>query len=439
MTKLLKGGMVLGIGAIVTKVIGAIYRVPLTNFLGAEGIGIYQMVFPFYSMLLTISSQGLPSAVSKLIAEGKNHKKVVYKSIIAFGSLGFVGSLVMFLFAKEIAMIQGNPLAEAPYRAIAPSVCLVSVLSVFRGYFQGQSKMAPTAISQIIEQSVKLIFGLLLIQVFKNSRFGGAFFACLAVTISEVFALIYIVLVKINWKNKLTIEDNKSISIKEILKVVVPITLSTMVLPLSRVFDSFAVVNIIKKYSLNATKMYGIYTGAVESIVGVPVSICYGLAVAGIPAISKDANAGLENKLLIYTLILSFLGGLFTYLFSDLAINILYYGLLDQEKQLATNLLKVGALGVILLPLVQSTTSVLVAKNKFYLPLISLFLGLVAKIILTIILVKMPKINIYGTAFSDIACYFVATVLNLLYIIKGRKKQEEVSNLIGLKSQKGFI
>lgn len=462
MNSILKGGFILAVCALVTKIIGAFYRIPLTNLLGTEGIGIYQTVFPFYSMLLTLSSTGIPNSIAKLIAEGKNAKKVVYKSVIAFGSISILATIVMVLSAKFISNLQGNPMAKLGYIAISPSVFIVSILSVLRGYFQGKCDMKPTGISQVIEQVVKLIFGLTLIKLFAYDKVSGAFFACLAVTISEVFALTFIVvyalkkdkhIFKFDFKSVKSKNDLKGatandsllnigkivdlntgevvgggtfclgesnendITFKQIFKVTIPITLTSIMLPLCRLSDSFLVINLLSRYTQSAVSLYGIYQGAVESIIGVPVALCYGLAVAGLPVATKTKGEK-DEKILLYTVVLSILCAVATLIFSNFAINLLYGTLSLSEKQIAIRLLKISAMSVVLLPIVQSTSIILVAKNRLYIPSIGLFLGLIAKIIITLIFVSKPNFHIYGTAFSDICCYFVAGFFNLVYIIK---------------------
>ncbi len=421
MNAIIKGGFVLGMCALLSKIIGALYRIPLTAILGSEGLGIYQTVFPFYSILLTLSSTGIPNAISKLIAEGKNPKKVVYKSIIAFGSLGLVGSFIMTVMAESIAKLQGTADASASYTAIAPSVFLVSVLSVIRGYYQGLSNMKPTGISQVVEQIVKLIFGLLTVKLFAKTPAQGAFFAALSVTLSEVAAVIFIIFYGRIKAIRPIEKEYLSVKLKDIIKVVFPITLTSVMLPLCRAADSFLVVNLIKRYSDNAVSLYGIYTGAIESIVGVPVALCYGIAVSGLPLISGKKDGNYHKKILLYTIITSVLAAILTYVFSGVAINTLYFGMGEVEKVTAKNLLKISSVSVAILPLVQASSLVLIGKDKLYLPAFSLFIGLIVKIILTLWLVNIPTVNIYGTAFSDIACYFVAAFLNLLYIIREEK------------------
>lgn len=417
MNGLYKGALIISIGTVLTKLLGALYRVPLTSLIGAEGIGLYQMVFPFYTMLLTLSSTGIPSALAKLIAEGKNGVKLVKKAVIFFGLLGFLGSLIMFIFGEKIATIQGNSQAGLCYKMLSPSVFFVSVLSCFRGYFQGKSNMVITTVSQIIEQVIKLLVALLLVWLLPLAVYQKAGVCCLAVSISEVVATLYAF---IKYKRKVDFDGfGEEVNLKRLILVVAPIFLSSILLPFARAVDSFLVLKLLPQTKIVSTGLYGIYSGGVESLVGVPVAITYGLSVSGLPLISKEKN----NKKLVYKLVIStFLLGLAfaltVYIFAKPIVSLLYFNLEQGEKLTFVSLLKLSAVNVLLLSLIQSLTSVLIGQNKAKIAPINLGVGVVVKIIALFIFLPNPRFSIFGLAISDILCYFVATFLDLLYIIR---------------------
>lgn len=165
------GAVIVALGGFLSKLIGAFYRIPLTNLLGGEGIGLYQLIFPVYCILLDFSSVGVPTALSKLIAERRARGEeeegthLLQASFRLLLLLGVTGSIALFCFSDLLANAQGNPLAAPSYRALAPAVFFVSAISCFRGYFQGKSRMFPTASSQVIEQVVKLGAGLLFVRL----------------------------------------------------------------------------------------------------------------------------------------------------------------------------------------------------------------------------------------------------------------------------------
>lgn len=430
----IKGAFILSLGGIITKILGAGYRIPLTNLLGAKGIGLYQMVFPFYALLLTFSSTGVPSGTSKLVAEGLNPKVVLKSSLKVFGTAGLILSILTASFSKTIASVQGNSDAGICYLLISPSIVLVSVISCFRGYFQGFSDMRPTAFSQVLEQLVKVAFGLTLCYIFKDNLILSVSLAVLSVTISEFITVLYF-LIKAKRRKILVGFLSEKADLKPIISTAIPMMAITLIIPLIRTVDSFLIINIISSYSSKGTELYGILTGAVESVISLPISVCYGLAISSIPIISRLKKSG-ENygeksiKILLITLLLASILALLTYLFSPLIINLLYGGLTDVAKTFAIEMLKVSSLSIVFLSLMQTSVAILNSLGKFKVTTLSGILAGTVKIILSIILLSKPEINIFGAIYSDIVCYFVACFVNLGYSISKvfTKKVKNVQN-----------
>ena len=209
--------------------------------------------------------------------------------------------------------------------------------------------------------------------------------------------------------------------VSEIVKTVFPIALSSILIPLARTVDSFLVINLLPLETEIATAQYGIYSGGVESLIGVPVAVCYGLAVSGIPQIAKNkSNHKLKAKLILYTLLLSALSMLAVFFFSKTAVNILYSKLNEKESALMVNLLKISSIQIVLLSILQTLNSILVSVGAQFVPPLSLGAGVAVKILTVILLVPKLSFGIYGLAISDITCFLVATIFNLLYIIKVR-------------------
>ena len=432
---LIKGALFLSIGGFITKVIGALYRIPLTNLLGAEGIGLYQMVFPLYSLLLTVSSTGVPNGMAKLIAEKTDGEKVLKSALCFFVPISLVASVILAIFGYRLALLQGNALAQNCYYAIAPSILLVSVISCFRGYFQGASNMKPTAISQILEQVVKLIFGLTLCYIFRNNVVLGASLATLAVTISELFAVIYFIFLKKykggGFKGFFKLETN----VKVVLKTVLPVMLCTLILPTARTVESFLIVNVLNKSFRNATSLYGLYSGAVESLVGVPVALLYGIAVSSVPVIAsyKKENKNYKKKIaesLILTLVFSVIFALIFFFISNFAVSLLYKRFSNLEADITVKMLKLASLSVFSLPLMQTTASILISLGRFYVPTISSTIAMLIKIPLSIILLNVQSVNIFAVVITDIVCYLVACFINLVYIIKDGASKKHIKNTL---------
>ena len=191
-------------------------------------------------------------------------------------------------------------------------------------------------------------------------------------------------------------------------------------IPLSHVIDSVLIINLLKEYTPYATLLFGILSGVALTIVNLPVSVCYGIATASIPYVSKETdiveqNKKLEKSLMI-TLGVSLVCSLVAYFFSEQIISILYTSLKGYQKTTAVNLLRLLSPCIVLLSLVQTQNALLIGKNKLYLPSVSLVVGIATKITVNIILLKNPNFNIYGGAIGVIACYFVTCLINLIVL-----------------------
>ena len=446
-SKIYKGAFIIALGGFLSKIAGAVYRVPLTSLLGAEGLGVYQMAFPVYAMLLDLSSAGVPNAMASLIANSPEKKKdYLICAIKVFGTLGLLGSVFMLLLSKPLATFQGNASAYYIYAVIAPSVLFVGLGASIRGYFQGQLKMLPTTASQLVEQGAKIIIGLILIYSFSSikMRVVGA---GLAVTISEVFGFIYLIshyalsnkksvdgFCRLDEESVVTVSPNISKQLNKtyrknlkitLIKKALPITLLAMVFPLSQIVDSSLIIHLLGKYRADALKVYGIFSGAVTSVINLPVSICYGLSAVAVPVLS--AKTGAKNKtalLILSTLVLAICGAVCCYVFSPLAVKILFPKLGVEYQVLTYTLIKAFSPVVVFSSLLQTVNAVLIAKNKIYHAVVGCALGCGLKIVLQFFLLKNPSLNIFGAVISHIACYLLACLFNLLYIKQYADKKD---------------
>ena len=440
--KMLWGSVVLGLGTFAAKLLGAIYRVPLTAILGGTGIGLYQMVFPVYTVLLDFSGAGAPSALSKLIAGERTEskeaaaRKYLSASIRLFSSLGLVFSLFMAVFSKILADAQGNGNAFLSYIFLAPAVFFVCLITPFRGYFQGLGDMKPTALSQIIEQFIKLCFGLMLAKLFSYDNARAAAGAAGAITISEAVAALYLFLTyKRRTKNSAGVffESGAELSLfsKKIIKTALPITLIGIALPLSAVADSFIAVNILNGYRTDATSLYGLFSGVAMTVIGLPVAICYGVAAVAIPAVAgaKDKDEERKNgkKSIFITIAFSLPCAAFLYFFAPFAVNLLFRSLPVSERETAAALIKILSPAVVLLSVLQTQNAVLIGRGQTYLPIIAMVSGAAVKTIAEILLIKNPAFNVYGLAAAVIACYLTADLVNFITLSKKTESSEDKS------------
>ena len=163
----LQGVAVLTAATIIVKLLGFIYKVPLQNILQERGFGYFNTAYDVYNVLLMISTTGLPVAVSRMISQAQaldNYaqiRKIYSVSMKGFLTIGVIGTLVMLVFCKPLSvMVTTNENSWAAIAALSPCVLLICIVSAHRGFFQGQSNMTPTSVSQVYEAMIRVVFGL---------------------------------------------------------------------------------------------------------------------------------------------------------------------------------------------------------------------------------------------------------------------------------------
>ena len=272
------GAAILAVGILVVKVIGMFYKIPLTNIIGEQGTADFTNAYNIYTVLLTISTAGLPVAVSKMVSEanalGRQNqvRKIFRLSLTVFLTLGGISFLVMFFQAEMLAGMMNDDKAAIGIRALAPAVVCVGCLSAFRGYAQGHGDMAPTAISQIIEALCKLVVGLGLAYWLIKSGAGqsnAAAGAITGVTVGTVVAVVYMALhhVKKNLEEPRLSRDEPEAAgriLKELLQIAIPITLSSSMVGIVTVIDSSLVQGQVQKVLLEDPSSWALYAGVAD-------------------------------------------------------------------------------------------------------------------------------------------------------------------------------
>lgn len=443
----LKSVFILSLGGFIAKLLGAFYRIPLTNIIGSYGMGIYQLVFPLFSLLLTISTAGIPVAISKLVAEKaalsqyKQAHKVFNTALVMLALFGLAGRALLFFLSNDIAALQGNADAATAYKIIAPSVFLVCIISAYRGYFQGLMQMSPTAVSQIVEQVVKMTVGLVCALKFMPDVLKSVNFAILGVTLSEVAATVLLFVMYLFQKRKKYVPNvtdgtfNRKKTIKSLLILCLPITLSGLIIPLTQLVDSVLVLNILK--TSNATELYGLWAGPVHSLLNMPVVLTLGVATAIVPAISKHyAKNDLEGAKrkaafsIKLTVVLGLPCSLGLIVLAEPITKLLYGGLSFEEILIASDMVRVAGVSVLFLSLVQTSTAVLQAGGRLYAPVVFLFTATAVKTVASILLLNNPSLNIFGAPLGSVICYFVACLLDLLYIVRRQKIKLDLNDTL---------
>lgn len=425
----LAGAAIISAGGFISKLLGALYRIPLSNFLGGEGMGIYQMVYPLYCILLTVSASGIPTGISRLISSGSG-TGAERQAFRLYGAIGIIGTLVMFVLSSPLAAVQGEPAITACCRLLSPSVFFVSLLSVVRGYFQGKGNMLPTALTEISEQLIKVGFGVLFSYLFRDNLPVAVASTLLAVTISEVISTAIALLWYMRRRPKLPLFTIPSAPVKSILRFTVPLTLTAIALPLSQLVESIVAVRILRAASENATALYGVFSGCAVTIINLPVSVTYGLAASSVPQISPLAErgdiAGAKKKTfraLFITFAVSVPLAIAVYFTAPLTTKLIFGSLQDGEKELLTELIKIMAVSSVTGSLVQTSSACLTALGYPVRSTITQWTTAILRVGLTAALIYFTPMSISGAAWSANCAYLVAMIMNFCYIISVGKNK----------------
>lgn len=426
----IKGAIIISLGGFISKVLGAVYRIPLTRFLGGEGMGIYQMVYPLYCILLTVSASGIPTGIARLISSGKGFgaEKQAFR---LYGMIGVIGTLLMYALSGALASIQGEPAIALCCKLLCPSVFFVSMLSVVRGYFQGKGNMYPTAISEISEQLIKVGFGCVFAYVFRKNLAIAVASTLLAVTVSEALTTVGVVLWYLRRRGRKPLYNPICVPVSSILKYTIPLTLTAIALPLSQFAESIVAVRLLRELGDNATALYGIYSGCAVTIINLPVSVTYGFAASSVPQISPLAESGdlagakkKAFKALSVTLLVSVPAAVGLYIFAPLAARFIFGSLSASEKTILIDLIRIMAVSSVTLSIVQTSSACITSLGMPIKSTVTQWTTGILRVALTAALIKLTPLSIYGAAWSANCAYLVASLLNLWYIVRvGRRAQ----------------
>ncbi|MBQ8308640.1 MAG: polysaccharide biosynthesis protein [Clostridia bacterium] len=431
---IIKGAATIAAGGLAAKLIGALYRIPLTNLIGGEGIGLYQLVYPFYCLLLTVSATGIPSSIATLtarrIARGEDVKPLFSTCMRLFLCIGGASTVLMIALAPVLSRVQGEAALWSGYLALSPAVLTVSAISVFRGYFQGKGNMTPTAVSEIVEQAVKVGAGLLLAYFFRDNLYRAVTALLIAVSVSEAVALAFLTLVYRRDRRTLLNAPVKGEKprVKSILKLSVPVTLSAILLPLSGLIDSVLIVRLLRAHTENAVALYGLFSGGAVTVINLPVSVCYGIAAATVPALSAAVEKGESGrkKMLFSALLTLGLGALAAaalFFLAEPAVRILYRSLTGEQLNTLVRLVKLYAVSAATLSLTQTLSACLTALGKPGRAAISMAAAMILKTALNFLLVRNPNLSVYGAALAANAGYLVSALLDFSFAVYYTRKK----------------
>ena len=452
----MKGILVLMFSQVLIKLLGLVYKLYLTNKegFGDAGNAIYNSGYQIYALLLTISSVGVPNAISKLISEkvaigdNKGAYRIFKISLITFGIIGAIGTSILFFGARYIANdLLMIPEAELTLVALSPSVFFVTIASVFRGYFNAREKISVTAKSQTLEQVFKTVLTVMVVEIIAiASRLNTTLMAAganLATTLSVLLSFGYLFIYYKMYRKDIGTDIKNSVNykkesikstIKKILWVSIPISLSAITSSLNKNIDSFTVVRLLSEFMSEAEAkiQYGILSGKVDTLITLPLSFNVAFATALVPAISSSIaknDRETVNKRISFSLLLTILIGMpCTFgmiVFADPIIRLLFPNATDGAL-----LLQISALAIIFTLLIQTCNGALQGLGRVYVPAIAGIVGLIIKFILNIVLIRIPSIGINGAAISSTIYHIFALAIVLYILMKTIKIKFSINKYI---------
>ncbi|MDO4176658.1 MAG: polysaccharide biosynthesis protein [Bacillota bacterium] len=448
---LVTSAAVLAVAGLIVKILGACFRIPLTNWIGAAGMANYAPAYAIYSVLLVISTAGLPVATSKMVSERyavgqyKEADRVFRISRILMTALGLAGALVVLFGASGIAHLVHVPGSALAMQATAPALLIVPLMSAYRGYFQGQQNMNPTAVSQIMEQLFRVGIGLSLGYIMMNgslfaeqydSGARGAAGGCFGASAGALAGLATVLLIYGLSRKAIKARIRKDKSgeheasgkiLKTLILIAIPITIGAALLPLMNLIDS-GIVN----YRLETTgwetevakDLYGQLTSMADPIIGFPQVFMQAIIVSIVPMVSAANRLNDKEELkdtislgLRMTTMIAFPCTIGLLILAKPALLLLYPFQVESAIS-ATPCLRVLAIGFIFLGLVTTMTGILQGLTKQNWPVINLAIGIAVKIIVTWILVGIHSINIVGAAIGTLCAYLTAATLDYMCVVK---------------------
>ncbi|WP_433619790.1 putative polysaccharide biosynthesis protein [Paenibacillus cellulositrophicus] len=429
----IRGTLILAAAALVARVLGLVQRVPLDHLFNDIGKASFTISNNVYLLLLTVATAGIPSTLSKMVSERYALKKpaeaqrVYHAALIFAAAAGVIITILLYVLAPYYATyVSKVPEASLAIRALAPALLLFPAIAMMRGYFQGRGNMTAGGISQIVEQFARVGTAILLAYILLKSGYedswvaAGASFGGVLGSIGAFAVMLYYT-VKIRKRDRaLMLEAGPESHLpmgqiyKDIFTISIPIVLSSMTVPVVNFIDS-SIVNpllIGRIGEAKATQLLGILGQRAQSVAGIPPILAIALSTSLIPVISaafaRKDEAHLKQQITL-ALRISILTGMpivIALCVASYSINGLLFSSLD-----GSGLIMLLTFGTIFQITMMTTNSILLGVGKAYLTVISVMMGIIIKLLGSLILA--PWLGIYGIIAATGLCFLVITWLNL--------------------------
>ncbi len=441
-------GSILAAASIVSRIIGLLYRSPLTAIIGDLGNDYYSTAFEIYSLLLLISSMSLPLAVSKMVSARMAQRRArdawrVFKAALAFAAVsGLAAGLAVYFFADYFAAFLKTPFCIFALRVLAPTLFIVAILGVVRGFFQGLGTMMPSAVSQVIEQIVNAIVsvGAAYLLFDYGARIGavlgdkedysaafGAAGGTLGTGAGALAGLLFVLFVYAAYRHvfrrKLRRDRGRSREsygaiLRVLIMTVVPVLLSTTLYNLSSIVDQAIFKNVATLQGYSAGDIHtfwGVFGGKYRVLVNVPISIASAVVSAGVPAITASfANRDMEGvhqkvgNAIHYSMVIAFPCAIGLGVLASPVMRLLF----NDGTRLAASMLQAGVVSVIFYSLSTLSNGILQGINRMRVPVTNAAISLILQAVLLVALMHFWDMNIFAVIWANTFFAFLMCLLN---------------------------
>lgn len=437
-------GSILAVASLITRIIGVLYKIPLTRMVGSEGMAYYNAAHEVYSIVLILSSLSIPLALSKLISareqkrEYRNAGRVFRIALIFASCTGGLAGIVIFFGAEYFAGLTGYPSAKYPLQILAPTLFVVAILGVFRGFFQGKRTMVPTAVSQVIEQVVNAVISILAGYLLMKSVAGtgkeaafGAAGGTLGVLIGAVagaFFLLFVFRMNRDYIRKRTMQDSYSPreSSAEIFKAICmtlfPIILSQTVYQISGLIDISIFGNFMDKQGISESESAVLlepYSNKYRQLTNLPIAIAAALSSAIVPSLTASYQNNRVHeirekiassiKLNMLVAIPSAVG------MAVLGPQIIQW-LYNDTSAISGNLMRLGSIAIVFFAYSTMTNGILQGLNRLRTPVVHAAISLAIHIGLLFVMLNFLKLNIYALVIGNFSFALFICILNWITI-----------------------
>lgn len=454
-------GSILAIAGIIVRLIGMLYRIPLAEKIGDEGIGYYSSAYSVYSILLIMSSYSLPVAVSKMVAarlanhQYRNAERILRASLFYATIVGAIGAAALWFGADLFADAIKMPYSSYALRTLAPTIWIMAYLGVLRGYFQGHSTMVPTAVSQVFEQVVNAVISILaagaLFQmgtvsnlVYESAEYSYAFGAAggtIGTGAGAFAALIFLIFLMALYRpamrrhirrDQSTVQESYGNISYILCTTIVPIIISSVIYNISSVVDNYLFGNAmdVSGKSDEIAAAWGVYMGKYHLLFNIPVAIANALSSSLIPSLSRATAEHNRKQVLIrissairFSMLIAIPSAVGLTVLAKPVSDLLFWG---ADNTSLTTMTRAGSLAVVFFSLSTVTNAVLQGINRMRVPIRNSAIALILHVIILAVMLFGLKLGIYSVVYANMLFALFVCLLNGRAIARYLRYRQEI-------------